>query len=318
MRKRKFAVMLFASAVVAGLAACGSDDAPTQKGADIEMNQGLEEQAKDDEEIPEGGQEKGEENISAAEPSEPYVLVQEVQDDNMPQIRYDYNERGDLTLIQRFYDRGEGLILEYIQEYTNEYPDGGGRITVRNQKMVEDDVPGEAMYEYEEEYDDQNRLIRKTTIKDGQHTEGEVIYEYDSEGHLIRKSGQDTETPGTELSETYEYDADGNMIKQTVWKEDGTIEGWREFTYDEKGRQTQQKNFRPDGTLDEEMTKFTWEYVYNEQGRLIEEKEKAPSGGTTEYFTYEYDAQGGLRKKTDETYHITYEYLPLSEYLQSR
>ena len=71
-----------------------------------------------------------------------------------------------------------------------------------------------------------------------------MFYEYDAEGRLIRKSGQDTETSGTELPETYEYDAAGNMIKQTVWNEDGTMEGWREFTYDEEGRQTQQKNFR--------------------------------------------------------------------------
>ena len=307
--------LILAGGLCLGLAACGTEDTGGGRGSESgQMEEGQEDGQKERESAPENPAEGAE----APVPSEPYVLVREVHDDNMPQILYDYNERGDLTLIQVFYERGEGLVLEYIEEYENEYKDAGGRITVRNQKMVVDGVPGSPMWEYEEEYDAQNRLIRKTTIKDGQFTEGEVFYEYDAEGRLIRKSGQDTETSGTELPETYEYDAAGNMIKQTVWNEDGTMEGWREFTYDEEGRQTQQKNFRPDGTLDTEMSQFTWEYEYDAQGRIADEKQKAPSGGTTAHNTYEYDAQGGLRKKTDETYHITYEYLPLSEYLQGR
>ena len=316
MRKRIFTSMIVLTAFV-GLTACGDAEKPAPAGVDtlLSASDGGEE-AEESGEAPGEDQEKGEENISAAEPSEPYVLVREVQDEDMPQILYDYNERGDLTLVQGFYDRGDGLVLEWIQEYENEYPDVGGRITVRSRKLVEDGVEALTVWTYKEEFDDQGRLISQITSRGNE--QGEVLYEYDQDGRLIRKSGQDLEEPGTELPETYEYDAAGNLIKQIVWNEDGTMEGWREFTYDEEGRETQQKNFRPDGTLDQEMSLFTWEYEYDAQGRIIDEKEIAPSGGTVAHNTYEYDAQGGLRKKTDETYHITYEYLPLSEYLQGR
>lgn len=315
MRNRIITVMIVTALV--GLAACGNADSPVQTGVDtVPSASGGGEEAEDSGEVLGGNQEKGGENMSAAEPSEPYVLVREVHDENMPQILYEYNERGDLTLVQEFYDRGEGLVLEYIQEYENEYPEEGGRITVRSRKSVEDGVPTLTWWTYEEEFDDQNRLIRRMTSREG--AQGEVLFEYDQDGNLIRKSGQNLEEPGTELPETYEYDSAGNQIKQIVWNEDGTMEGWREFTYDEEGRQTQQKNFRPDGTLDMEMSLFTWEYEYDAQGHIVDEKEIAPSGGTVAHNTYEYDAQGGLRKKTDETYSITYEYLPLSEYLQGR
>lgn len=317
MRKRRLAVVLGMLAALAGLTGCGDADAPAQAGVDTELSAGNEGvgDAEGSGEAPEENPEEGG-AVSAAEPSEPYVLVKEVQDENMPQILYDYNERGHLTLVQEFYDRGEGLVLEYIEEHENEYPEGGGRITVRSRKMVEEGVPTITWWTYREEYDSQNRLIRRITYRND--LQEEVLFEYDQDGRLIRKSGQDLEQPGTELPETYEYDSAGNQIKQIVWNEDGTMEGWREFTYDEEGRETQQRNFMADGTLNEEMTMFTWEYEYDAQGRIIDEKELAPSGGTVAHNIYEYDSQGGLRKKTDETHHITYEYLPLSEYLQGR
>lgn len=315
MRKRIFTVMIVAALV--GLAACGNADSPAQAGVDtVPSASGGDDETEDGGEALGEDQEKGGENMSASEPSEPYVLVREVHDENMPQILYEYNERGDLTLVQEFYDRGEGLVLEYIQEYENEYSDGGGRVTVRSRKLMKDGVAFLTAWTYKEEFDDQGRMIRRITSREG--VQEEVLYEYDQDGRLIRKSGQDLEAPGTELPETYEYDSAGNQIKQIVWNEDGTMEGWREFTYDEEGRETQQKNFRPDGTLDLEMSLFTWEYEYDAQGHIIDEKEIAPSGGTVAHNTYEYDAQGGLRKKTDETYNITYEYLPLSEYFQGR
>ncbi len=311
MKAKKIATLFMF--ICLGITACGygSEDAFSETLVETMSNSGKDREESEEENI---------DKSSAADPLDPYVLVQEVQNDNMPLILYDYNEYGDLTQIQKFYDRGDGPVLEYVYEYINEYPDDGGRITVRNYKMVADGEPEDsAIWEYEEEYDDQNRLVRKTTIKDGNFTPGmEVSYEYNSEGYLIRKSGQDSERAGYDLTETYEYDTDGNMVKLTVWNDDESIESWRLFYYDENGRQTLWEIYKPDGTLDERMTETVWQYTYDDQGHIIEEKEMAPSGGTIQHTTYKYDEMGGLREKTDLTHKITYEYLPLSEYLQGK
>lgn len=319
MGNRMLLVILLILGAFMGLSACGT----VPSSADSQKEQQAKEPVGNTETLVETGKADQQENSEESAVSdflEPYVLVREICEENMPQTLYDYNERGDLERIQQFYDRGEGLVLEYVQEYRNEYLDNGGRITVRAKKMVENNVPeANAIWEYEEEYDGQNRLVRKTTIQDGQFAGEEVKYEYNEEGHMISKTGQDTETAGSELPETYEYDADGNQIRRTVLNEDGSVNGWWEFYYDENRRLILEEQYKPDGTLVNEQPEMVWEYEYDNQGRIIAETERTKSGsGIIQRFTYEYDGQGGLRKKTDETYDVIYEYLPLSEYMQNR
>lgn len=93
--------LILAGGLCLGLAACGTEDTGGGRGSESgQMEEGQEDGQKERESAPENPAEGAE----APVPSEPYVLVREVHDDNMPQILYDYNERGDLTLIQVFYE----------------------------------------------------------------------------------------------------------------------------------------------------------------------------------------------------------------------
>ena len=112
------------------------------------------------------------------------------------------------------------------------------------------------------EYDDANRLIRKTGEDMwGNATGNGITYEYDDSGHLIKSYG----SRSTSTYE-YEFDAAGNIVKEYI---------------------------RQDNSSDTRVRE------YNEVGKLVRSYRIAGDSGNIERdYHYEYDSSGILCKRT--------------------
>jgi YD repeat-containing protein len=95
--------------------------------------------------------------------------------------------------------------------------------------------------------------------------EEESIYEYDSQGRLIKQSYKE----GGKLEpyyETYEYNNAGYISKITEWDSAG-VDGYELYTYNTDGRPTRREVFYDDGSGIALQSINTYEY--NESKRLI-------------------------------------------------
>lgn len=154
--------------------------------------------------------------------------------------------------------------------------------------MNDDDVT--EWREYENEYDAQGNLIKKTRIRTwsewGGYSESpkglDEYYEYDASGNLTRES-----YGGWEYE--YEYDASGNLIRRTDVTEGRANSSWL-FEYDVSGNLTRYRLGYGSG----EFIK-TKEYEYDASGHPI--RATLPqSYSDADGEEYEYDASGNLTK----------------------
>lgn len=299
--------MMMASALLIG---CGSDGQQASEQDVISSTEAQQESFQQAE--TQESQAEGENKVGL---DEPYVLVRESIQRNGMVIDYDYDERGDKT--KETYSYKEKPDETHYKEYTTQYQEDGSKIVSESQDILE--ATGEAVFEetYEYEYNPDGLLIRKTGFKGNGEYQGEIIYEYDENGNLISQSEGKTGPGVTSLAMSYEYDNAGNLIKETQYDFDGEVNQYWTYEYDQDGRQTVKHNYNPAG---EEMIKAVecqWKYEYDGEGRIIEEWQESVNGGQKyEWYQYEYDEYGNVCKKTDVFNKTTYEYLPLSVYLE--
>lgn len=241
---------------------------------------------------------------------EPYVLIRETYTKNGMVTEYAYDENGDKISETVMYEDKPDETL--YREYTTQYQEDGSKIVFESQTMLQ--ATGEAISNatYEYDYNPEGHLVRKAGFYDGE-LDGEVTYEYDANGNLIYQSETKATSLGNAMAKKCEYDEDGNLVKETLLESDGNVNRVYTYEYDENGKQILQHEFNAAGeeTLSYELCE--WKYEYDEEGRVIEEwKEGTEHGGKYEHYEYEYDEHGNVCKKKDLTLHTTYEYAPLS------
>lgn len=245
---------------------------------------------------------------------EPYVLIRETFTSNGTVTEYGYDENGDkISETVSYPDKPDETLY---REYTTQYQEDGSKIVSESQTMLQ--VTGEPISSetFEYEYNPDGLLIRKTGFSNGEYQD-EILYEYDDNGNLISQSEG---TPGsgvTSLARSYEYDEAGNLTKETQYNLDGEVNQYYTYEYDENGKQTAKHNYNAAGEEMIEAVECQWQYEYDGEGRIIEEWQESVNGGQKyEWYQYEYDEYGNVCQKTDVFNKTTYEYLPLSVYLE--
>lgn len=245
---------------------------------------------------------------------EPYVLVRETFTSNGTITEYDYDENGDkISETVSYPDKPDETLY---REYTTQYQEDGSKIVTESQTMLQATEEPVSSETFEYEYTPDDLLIRKTGFNNGEYQD-EILYEYDETGNLISQSEGKPGTGVTSLARSYEYDSAGNLIKETQYDLDGKVNQYWTYEYDQNGKQTVKHNYNSAG---EEMIKAVecqWKYEYDEEGRVVEEWQESVAGGHKyEWYQYEYDEYGNICKKKDVFNKTTYEYLPLSVYLE--
>lgn len=143
-------------------------------------------------------------------------------------IEYEIDESGQRTAGTVFSEDGTATGESAVYEY-----DEAGRLS----GMVHTDQNGETQTA-EYQYDEHGNLIsRKVVLENGSTLQDEQIEnEYDDEDVLIkstsicnRKDGE-TESAFTQISE-YQYDETGKLVKVLLSDEDGNSNGYYEFVY---------------------------------------------------------------------------------------
>ena len=147
-------------------------------------------------------------------------------------------------------------------------------------------------YTHLREYNEKNQLIKESEIYD----DGEkytVTYTYDARGNLIREVFESSYGSGSTTE--YFYDDNNNMIKEIGPYETIT------YTYDANGNLILLAHSSGTNRV----------YTYDENGNLIREVQTS-SYSDPDVFTYEYNSDGKLIKKTsnyvDKAYVDTYTY----------
>ena len=139
---------------------------------------------------------------------------------------------------------------------------------------------------------------------------GSIESQQESSQHILETTGEAV----FEETYEYEYNPDGLLNRKTG---PGITSLAMSYEYGQDGKQTVKHNYNPAGEEMIEAVECQWKYEYDGEGRVIEEWQESVDGGHKyEWYQYEYDAYGNICKKTDGFNKTTYEYLPLSVYLE--
>ena len=123
-------------------------------------------------------------------------------------------------------------------------------------------------------YENNLLLSTKTVGADGS-IMSEVLYEYDSDGNLIKDEKREQ---GYSYITTYKYDLHGNLIELA------NPQFKRFYTYDDNDNLIEDKMFLPDGAR-----QFLVTFTYNEKGLIKEEFRFTPDDKKAYVAVYEYE-----------------------------
>ena len=116
--------------------------------------------------------------------------------------------------------------------------------------------------EYRYDKDGNKTLSRYSSLENGQVTEvTEEELTYDQEGNVIQRS-----VPLHDLYYQMAY-SDGLLVYQASTDENGNVKTYRDFLYDDQGRETECAEYTATG-----MLKETTKYIYDESG-LVKERQ---------------------------------------------
>ena len=234
------------------------------------------------------------EGKKAPTPDEEYVLWKESSTKTGVEKIYEYNEKGHLTRVLHNYP--DGRVEEDLYEYT--YNDDGSW-------SVHED--GYLITEKLSKYDAEGRLVEQ--IHSPSNVKHEITtYTYNDNTVEIITKDQDGHVKKWRV-ETYE---NGLLVKHETFLSNGVSTGYYLYRYDEKGNETAQEAYTPDGVKNGGNAVYEWTEEYDEYGRVIEKTKNYPeTGGYARQELYEYDEKGGMCKMTVGI--SIYEYRPLSE-----
>ena len=91
--------------------------------------------------------------------------------------------------------------------------------------------------------------------------------------------------------EEYTYDEKGNQVRATHYGGDGNINGWGESVYDEKGNQVKIVSYSGDGSIE-----FEDQYTYDERGHVVKFIGYNESRELSAWEEFVYDGIGNLVK----------------------
>ncbi len=223
-------------------------------------------------------------------PDEEYLLYKETYTKTGAVKLYEYNDKGQLTRVTHNYP--DGRIEEDLYEYT--YNDDGSY-------SVHED--GYLIMEKTSEYDAEGRLIKVT---DSRYT---TVYTY-GDNTIECKATNDNGAITTWYVNT--LGDDGRVIKREDFYANGKSSGYLLYIYDEKGNETAQEKYTPEGEKNGGNAVYVWTEEYDEYGRVVEKTKNVPeTGGYARKELYEYDENGGMCKMT--VGNTVYEYRPISE-----
>ena len=139
--------------------------------------------------------------------------------------KYEYDEKGNVIRTESHYSSGKNKYN--YKEYTLEYD--------QNDRLIKKTSKGKngssGWVEYE--YDKSGNLIKETEYELNYSIRSMRKYEYDKSGNMIKESFYTGET--LDYSYKYEYDKSNRLIKETKYDNKGTSVEWKKYEYDEKG-----------------------------------------------------------------------------------
>ena len=171
------------------------------------------------------------------------------------------------------------------------------------------------------EFDAKGRAVRYLS------SEGLVCgVQYLDDGSRIEVEYED-ESSGKKWREYY-YDSEGRVVKEMLYSADGVVWSTTEYEYTPTGYKTFGK-YTEDGVLGETeaeydsetgMLIYSKDYLRNEEysvvrdddGRITSKEWKDFEGHLQSKKTYEYDEKGNLISTEDETWLMTFKYVPAS------
>ncbi|MBS6397789.1 MAG: hypothetical protein KH452_11690 [Clostridiales bacterium] len=294
--KKQMTVLLLGMMCSAFLVGCGNGETRTSEQTVVDEKSPTESAQQTE------TQESVSEEKSPAALDEPYVLIRETDTKLGTVTEYAYDENGDK--VSKTVKRPNETML---WEYTTEYQEDGSKLVTESQGILVETGEVFSLDTKEYEYSSEVMLLRETLFTDGE-KQMELLYEYDENGRLIRQNGT-----GRDMTKEFEYDESGNLIKQIDLGNNGEVEGWTTFEYDENGKEIMTHVFNSTGDEPNTYELCQWKYEYDEEGRVIKEwKEGTEHGGKYEHYEYEYDEYGNVCKKKDLGMNEMYEYAPLS------
>lgn len=236
-----------------------------------------------------GNIEKEEEN-KAPVPDEEYVLYKETYTKTNVVKLYEYNDKGHLTRVTHNYT--DGRVEEDLYEYTY---NADGSYTVHQD--------GYLISEKTSEYDAESRLVKEVESR------YVSIYTYNGNTVELKKTNDDGALVKWSVDT---LDEEGKVIKTESFIANGESTGYILYIYDEKGNETAQEKYTPDGQKNGGNSVYEWTEEYDDYGRITRKVKGIPStGGYAREELYEYDENGGMCKMT--VGNSIYEYRPLSE-----
>lgn len=167
--------------------------------------------------------------------------------------------------ISEYTYNDEGLVVKLVQ---NTGRDGGKQVTEyiydESGKVIEkasypiDRPDDKVIYTYT--YDGEDCIKEEETYRSRTETT-EYRYVYDENGRLVEKT---TIERNNETKIACEYDEKGNEIKIIAVDEDGNAKGWLEKSYDEEGNLVKIVRVNPDERKNQ--FQYTQNFTYNENG----------------------------------------------------
>ena len=205
---------------------------------------------------------------------------------------------------------------ETLNQYTGRLADK--KVVLREEKFDEKEEPdGHYCYAYDElgnervyayysddgslfgwgisEYDENGRLICKTTYNAEAKQRDRVVDTYDENGFKIKEEYYDKDETTTDDWEEYEPDAAGNAARRYGYRK-GVLNFTYEYTYNDAGQVVHTRRFDEEGKLS-----FHYENVYDAAGHKIAENSYDPETDKLRD-TVEADWSEDFHKRTNDWY----------------
>lgn len=207
------------------------------------------------------------------------------EDYDCVEIRYQYDERGDLSerlvsynaysiKTKYCYDSENRLVSEHIEEFHNDkiLTSNENKYVYVSDGNLKQEIWGKAMCTINYTYSDDKKLVKKEIVFSAGHKQI-YDYTYDSSGRMTHKKCTHTNGIYADRDTEYFYDADGNVImricvdadnnqtitdlvyenglekKSTVSYSDSMFKREFDYEYDSKGRKIKQNYINQYGDL---------------------------------------------------------------------
>ena len=154
------------------------------------------------------------------------------------------------------------LVLTYIREFSKE-SDSDYKLT--KWTHIIDSIGKNHGQVYTYSYSGNTRTIEVTNLDDGSFSE-KIVHELDSHGNATKTTSTHAGGWISTMETVYEYDSNGLIVKKTGPKYDnGTIYGYVEYTYNDDGTTRKEHHVDRMNTSSEEEYDLEYTYKYKKK-----------------------------------------------------